>query len=246
MSSKSPKAGVTNFVLTAALIGVPAVFGYLGKPTEMTIATVACAIALAFAHIDKLESFKGAGFEAKMRDVLDEANATLHSLQNLARPLLLTNAANIAQSGRWHGIGREKEHKLISQLEALAKSLEIDDDEINDQFKDYYNYQYVDHIRFIADAMDRAHIKNEVVKERLAALTTGRIGYVPPTVTKVRDALAGLQNNQLMWLEPFVIDYEYYKENRKYRRPEAVDYYSLTDYVTAHPLAPIEPPTAGG
>ena len=48
--------------------------GYFGRacqPTEMALAIVAGAIALAFQHIDKIQRFKGAGFEAEMRERLD-------------------------------------------------------------------------------------------------------------------------------------------------------------------------------
>jgi hypothetical protein len=46
-------------------------FGYIGKPTEMGLAILAGAIALAFANIDKIRRFKGAGFEAEMREQLN-------------------------------------------------------------------------------------------------------------------------------------------------------------------------------
>lgn len=42
-------------------------FGYVEQPVEMGFAIVAGSIALAFSYIDKIEMFKGAGFEAKMR-----------------------------------------------------------------------------------------------------------------------------------------------------------------------------------
>jgi hypothetical protein len=199
----------------------------------MTISTVTCAIALAFANINKLESFKGVGFEARMPDVIEEANATLLSLQNLARPLLLTNVANITQSGRWHGIGRENEHKLIIKLEELAKSLEISDDvEISDMIKDYYNHQHVDHIRFIASVMDRVKIINSDVREKLDLLTQGRIGYLPPDTAALREALLNLTVDQLGVLEPFVLDYDYYRKHKEFRRPEAVDHFRLSDLVS--------------
>lgn len=41
-------------------------FGYVERPVEMGLAIVAGSIALAFSYIDKIASFKGAGFEATM------------------------------------------------------------------------------------------------------------------------------------------------------------------------------------
>ncbi len=45
--------------------------GYLGKATEMGLAIVAGAIGLAFTNIDKISRFKGAGFEAEMREQIE-------------------------------------------------------------------------------------------------------------------------------------------------------------------------------
>ncbi len=44
-----------------------AAFGALARPVEMGLAIVAGSIALAFSYIDKIQKFKGAGFEAEMR-----------------------------------------------------------------------------------------------------------------------------------------------------------------------------------
>ncbi|MGX9728358.1 MAG: hypothetical protein ACTFAK_13910 [Candidatus Electronema sp. VV] len=42
-------------------------FGLLGKTTEMGLAILAGCLSLAFANLDKISKFKGAGFEAEMR-----------------------------------------------------------------------------------------------------------------------------------------------------------------------------------
>ena len=59
-------------------------FGVMGKPTEMGIIVVAGAIALAFFNIDKIQKFKGAGFEAEMKRAVEEANATIELLREVA------------------------------------------------------------------------------------------------------------------------------------------------------------------
>ena len=48
------------------LIGV-VYFGTESKPTEMGLVIVASAIALSFANINRIQKFKGAGFEAEMK-----------------------------------------------------------------------------------------------------------------------------------------------------------------------------------
>ena len=53
------------------LFGISTLFGILGRPAEMGLAVVAGALGLAFANIDKISRFKGAGFEAEMREKIE-------------------------------------------------------------------------------------------------------------------------------------------------------------------------------
>jgi len=60
-----------RFLAFAFILGGSGYFGYLGRPAEMGLAIVAGSIALAFSYIDKIQRFKGAGFEAEMRQQLE-------------------------------------------------------------------------------------------------------------------------------------------------------------------------------
>lgn len=60
------------------------VLGLLGKPTEMGLIVVAGSISIAFLNIDRIQRFKGAGFEAEMKQAVQEAHATLEQLRALA------------------------------------------------------------------------------------------------------------------------------------------------------------------
>jgi len=65
-------------------LGLAVMFGLDSKPTEMGIIVVAGAIFLAFLNIDKIQKFKGAGFEAEMKRAVEEANATIEQLREVA------------------------------------------------------------------------------------------------------------------------------------------------------------------
>ncbi len=49
------------------LLAASTYFGIRAQPVEMGLVIVTAAIALAFLNIDKIQKFKGAGFEAEMR-----------------------------------------------------------------------------------------------------------------------------------------------------------------------------------
>jgi hypothetical protein len=53
------------------LLGVSTVLGVLGQPTEMGIAVTAGVLGLVFSNLDKIARFKGAGFEAEMRERIE-------------------------------------------------------------------------------------------------------------------------------------------------------------------------------
>jgi hypothetical protein len=66
----------------------------IGKPIEMGIAVVAGAVAAAFINIDKIQQFKGAGFDAEMKKVVEETHATVEILKKLGKPLIISILVN--------------------------------------------------------------------------------------------------------------------------------------------------------
>lgn len=70
---------VLNILGVAFLLAGTVIFGWLGQTVEMGLYIVANSIALAFLNIDKLESFKGGGFEAKMGKGIDSASLEAHT-----------------------------------------------------------------------------------------------------------------------------------------------------------------------
>lgn len=51
-----------------SLFGISSVLGFLDKPTEMGLSILAGSLGFAFVNIDKISKFKGAGFEAEIRE----------------------------------------------------------------------------------------------------------------------------------------------------------------------------------
>ncbi len=59
-------SAISQFFLPSILVGGATAFGVFGMPIQMGLFIVACGLAIVFLNIDKFESFKGAGFEAKV------------------------------------------------------------------------------------------------------------------------------------------------------------------------------------
>ncbi|CAM8662101.1 hypothetical protein MCEMIEM13_01801 [Comamonadaceae bacterium] len=71
-------------IASILMMGLALLFGLLGKPTEMGLMIVAGAIAISFLNIDRIQRFKGAGFEAEMKLAVEHVHATVDQLRLMA------------------------------------------------------------------------------------------------------------------------------------------------------------------
>ncbi|MCD8478258.1 MAG: hypothetical protein LRY68_10565 [Sulfurospirillum sp.] len=67
MNKSSNKKNI-EYTSFAVLLGFSTFFGFLENSSAMGLSILAGSIGLAFVNIDKISKFKGAGFEAEMRD----------------------------------------------------------------------------------------------------------------------------------------------------------------------------------
>lgn len=104
-------------------LGLAVMFGVMGKPTEMGIIVVAGAIALSFLNIDKIQKFKGAGFEAEMKRAVEEANATLDQLREVAATSAEVILTDLMAGNFMDGTTLEKRLSLHDQLLGNLKEI---------------------------------------------------------------------------------------------------------------------------
>lgn len=106
-------------MLTLAMI-----LGVLGKPTEMGLIVIAGAISIAFLNIDRIQKFKGAGFEAEMRQAVEQAHATVEQLRTLAaasaESTLTTLMADNFFDGTTLSTRLDLHNRLIRSLEEIG------------------------------------------------------------------------------------------------------------------------------
>lgn len=120
------KSNLTTIIASSITLGLAVMFGVLGKPTEMGIIVVAGAIGLAFLNIDKIQRFKGAGFEAEMKRAVEEANATIEQLREVATTSAEAILTDLMAGNFMDGTTLEKRlelhDQLIKNLEAIGAS----------------------------------------------------------------------------------------------------------------------------
>ncbi|MGD6871244.1 hypothetical protein ACQCU1_03490 [Sutcliffiella horikoshii] len=119
-------------------------FGYKGQTVEMGLAIVAAGIFGAFLNLDKFKRFSGAGFEAELKQVVNEAYATLEVLKTTALPIFKSSLATLAYGDRFVGISNEEKQMYIKEFTDAIQKLDILDDDLNRIIDRFHYYQTFD------------------------------------------------------------------------------------------------------
>lgn len=160
------------------ILGPALLFGLLGMPAEMGLAIVAGALTAAFVNIEKIRRVKGGGFEAEMREVVDEAYATMDALRKLAKVSMRSVLYNLTMSGRWGGLEAFEKHALHRDLKRLSRELGIaDDPELLAEFERFFRYNAWDHFERFRTQISR--VVPEDVQARLLDLKARNTSNYP-------------------------------------------------------------------
>jgi hypothetical protein len=201
------------------ILGPALLFGLSEMPVEMGLAIVAGALAAAFVNIEKIRRVRGGGFEAEMREVVDEAYATVDALRELAKVSMRSVLYNLTMSGRWGGLEAFENHALRDDFRRLSKELGIaDDPELLAEFERFFRYNAWDHFERFRTKVSK--VVPEDVQARLLALKARSTSDYPGRAeieTILGEDIEKLDDTHQALLD----DYLYYISERELRRPEA-------------------------
>lgn len=111
-------------IASILMVGLAMMFGLLGKPTEMGLIIAAGAIAISFLNIDRIQRFKGAGFEAEMRQAVEHVHATVDQLRVLAAASAESTLTTLMADNFFDGTSLETRldlhDRLIHSLEEIG------------------------------------------------------------------------------------------------------------------------------
>lgn len=205
-----------NYILIGALVIIPTFFGAFKMATEMGLSIGAIVVALFFANLDKFSKFKGAGFEAEMRNAVRETYTALEELKELALSLSAPIIDELAVSGRMLQYIPLK-YKL-ERVEKIAKTLAklgAQKEEIEEVCSTIYSRVHDDHVKAILRSLKTANKdKQEVLKE----LEEGDVsGW---NDEKLHDFIE--TNNMVCddQVTESLADFEYFSKNKKLRRED--------------------------
>ncbi len=200
-----------NFIGFTLLISSIFIFGLQGMSVEMGIAVVASSIFLAFANLHKFTKFKGAGFEAELKQVVDEAHATIENLKEVAKPLIQTSLNSLAKAGRLSEGAFNKNHDLYDQLNTLQTKIGLESNDLEASKSFYLNIHARDMISELSANIERNGVKKFSITSR-DALNISNFDKAP-NIEVFLDLLKNIQLNseceqQLKFLKDYSKKYK--------------------------------------
>jgi len=205
-----------NQKLIIALVVIPILFGIFRSPKEMGIAVTAIVLALFFSNIDKFSRFKGAGIEADLKTVVDEAYAAIEQLKELGLSLSGPIVDEMAVSGRMLQYIPLK-HKLerVEKIADTLKKLGALPGEIEEACSTIYERVTNDHTRRILHSLLDSNPGKETLFE---GVKDGKMDDWDKE--KIVNFINEHRLNKGEDADEGFLDLEYFLKNRKLRRED--------------------------
>jgi len=170
---------VYNFVAIAALFPL-GLFLYQDNLIGVTASLAVCFLFLVFANLEKFSSFavKWLGIEARLREAVTEAQATLAQLKQVVKPIVKAALTAIIGSSRLDGINPAMQAAIREDFERVMSALEFKKDDLADVFEFWNAYEGFD-LRLAIMEGTNSQSLTENQKQRHAAATSFAIGPQP-------------------------------------------------------------------
>lgn len=204
---------IKNITVIAIMLIPSIFFGMAGKTTEMGLAIISSSITCAFIHIDKIQKFKGAGFEAEMKKVVDEAYVTINALREFSIPLIKATMNSLNYGNRFGGLNIKERVLMKEQIENMVHNFNLTNDEIENTFEDFRHLHLYDHFQEFKDSILKNNNQNKSLREKLESISRMEKDY--PTkefIDKIlRDENIDISQEQEQKLKSYL----FYLENNK-------------------------------
>jgi hypothetical protein len=220
--------GKAWFVVFAIVLVVGAgYFGYREQKTEMGIAVVACLLVMALANMGQFVSFKGLGFEAKMREVTNATNlayATMEHIRAVAVAAARHLLALLAREGRFGSLPDIERIRQRDEILGTLKSLEVPEKQLDAAEAPFRQFFLLLHVKKVLDVVwmrpspnpDKTIVGFASHDAAMKALAEP----LPPASPGDLRTLYRTHRALDAEAEEAIKDYEHFLEKNQLRRPE--------------------------
>jgi len=166
--------------------------------------------------------FKAPGFEAEMREKIDEAYATLDHLRKLAVDVVEPLLTLLAMQNRMlQYIPQQSKIEIKNEIVQSLEQLEVSRSKIQEATKFFDAVLIQDHLRRLSNLASKSNDIEESVKDSLKE--TADISSSDKLVNVDLNEISGLLGNSIEGnseIREAFLDLEYYLTKRRLRRPE--------------------------
>jgi len=173
MSKSNMKNTATTGLASIVMISLAMYLGVMGKPTEMGLIIAACSISIAFLNLDRIQKFKGAGFEAEMRQAVEEAHATVEQLRTLAATSTESTLTTLMSGNFFDGTTLDHRLSMHDKLVECLQHLGVSQKQIGEA-RHMWNkgvgviyHRAISHA--LADRKEKNIVNPDATPERIAA-----------------------------------------------------------------------------
>ncbi len=194
-------------------------FGLQSKTTEMGLSILIGAICMSFANLDKIKKFKGAGFEAEMRELVTEGTEIINHMRALAVKLTspILNLIGIEGEGFQH-LKYEEKIEIRNDLLNTLEELNISNKQLKTISHIFDKSFIIEHNRKLLGTILRDSSITEKVKNEIKDLfPINNLEKV--NIEKVKDILEN-HNYLKDEINELILDSEYFIQHKKLRRSE--------------------------
>ena len=216
---------ITYSIVSIALLIMCAVAAYKGLKTLPILFFIA---ALAFLFTGNLNVIKKAkaskdGFEIEARDLIAKAEVTISEMQDLSKLVARTALSSIKRSGRMmDGYPEEEAEVIKEEFLTLLSTLNLSEKDIEEVLTGYNNFVEVDYVFLLLGQKEPQNWSPEdkkIRKDMRSNLT--KHCPDPEEIHSLLERNNSLSENHREILE----DYKYFRQNGRYRRPDAISEY---------------------
>lgn len=145
---------IISFLFILLMIGISVFLAYLGKEVAAGLTIIAFSFGLVFFNLDRFKKFKGAGFEAEIREVVTEAYAAIDELRKVAINVSEPAVSLLAVSGPFQHLPLSSKLEYAKNISGTLSDLNVSAETIENVVSSLYERVESDHKRRVLVALN--------------------------------------------------------------------------------------------
>ena len=145
---------IISFLFILLMIGISVSLAYLDKEAAAGLTIIAFSFGLVFLNLDRFKKFKGAGFEAEIREVVTEAYAAIDELRKVAINVSKPAVSLLAVSGPFQYLPLSSKLEYARNISGTLSDLNVSAETIENVVSSLYERVEGDHKRRVLVALN--------------------------------------------------------------------------------------------